>query len=95
MRKTGILVALLLGWYVGTAEAAELTPERRQELEKKAAASNQEGIRYYESGNYLKAIENFRELLKIQRVLFPKSKYPVQAELARVPAKVRNLREEK
>ena len=79
MRKIGISVALLLGSCVGTAtaDAAEdLTPERRQELENKATALNEEGRRFYVASNYVKAIEIFREALDTYRVLYPNTKYP-------------------
>ena len=79
MRKMGMLVALVLAWCVGTAladPAEKLTPERQQELEKKAAVLNQEGIRFYQGGNYVKAIENFREAMDTYRVLYPKPKCP-------------------
>jgi CHAT domain-containing protein len=74
-----VVVALLLasGVCAAAADPAEdLTPERRQELEKKAAALTEEGRRYYQAGNYAKAIAVYREALEMTRVLYPKAKYP-------------------
>jgi CHAT domain-containing protein/Tfp pilus assembly protein PilF len=90
-RQTVRTIAVLLGFLLcscsraGEAGAAyDLTPERRQELEKKAAALNEEGDRYFEAGNYARAIEAFRQSLEISRVLYPKAKYPNgHADLAR------------
>jgi CHAT domain-containing protein/Flp pilus assembly protein TadD len=72
-------VALLLLSGPGATAAdppEQLTPERRQELEKKAVALNEEGWRHNETGNYAKAIEVFREALESTRALYPKGQYP-------------------
>jgi CHAT domain-containing protein len=79
MRTIGVVVALLLlsGVCTTAADPPEpLTPERRQELEKAAAGLNAEGRRYYQAGNYTKAIEVFRETLDMNRALYPKANYP-------------------
>src|SRR5712671_4855924 len=73
MRTIGMAVVLLLWSGVGptAADPAEdLTPERRQELEKKAATLTEEARGYYRAGNYAKAIEVMRE------ALYPKAQYP-------------------
>src|SRR5262249_58445218 len=56
--------------------AEDLTPKRRQELEKLAAALHEEGVRALQTGNYAKASEVFREALDMKRALFPKAQYP-------------------
>jgi CHAT domain-containing protein len=79
MRSIGVLVVVLLGSSAGTrAEelADDLTSERRQELEKKAEALNNEGVRSYQAGDYPRAIELTCQALGIQRALYPKTKYP-------------------
>src|SRR5262245_50087613 len=78
MRTIGMVVLLLLSCGCATAAdpAEDLTPERRQELEKKAAGFAAEGDRYYRAGNYAKAIEVVREALDIRRALYPKAQYP-------------------
>jgi CHAT domain-containing protein len=54
----------------------DLTPERRQELEKKALALKEEGDRQYRAGNHVKAKELFRAVLDMRRALYPKKDYP-------------------
>src|SRR6516164_5028786 len=54
----------------------DLTPERRQELEKKAAALNAEGLRQYRAGSYVKAKEVLHEALDLYRALYPPKDYP-------------------
>jgi outer membrane murein-binding lipoprotein Lpp len=79
MRPIGVVVGLLLlsGCSSSAPDSAgDLTPARRQELEKKAAALNTEGDRSYRAGNYAKAIEVLREALDMRRALYPKAQYP-------------------
>jgi CHAT domain-containing protein/Flp pilus assembly protein TadD len=78
MRTVGVVALLLVSGVsaTGADPAQDLTPGRRQELEKKAAALNAEGDRSYRTGNYAKAIEVVREALDMTRVLYPKEKYP-------------------
>jgi CHAT domain-containing protein len=70
-----VLVALALPLLADDKDKT-LTPERRQELEKKALGLNQEGGRQYRAGNYVKAKDAFREALGMCRALFPKKDYP-------------------
>src|SRR5262245_61529771 len=58
------------------APADDLTPQRRQELEKKSAELTTEGEQQYQRGDYGKAGELFREALELRRTLYPKDKYP-------------------
>jgi CHAT domain-containing protein/Tfp pilus assembly protein PilF len=77
MRRTAVIVAALLGLSAPAAGGPdELTPERRQELEKKADDLTQEGIRQYEARDYAKAKESFRQALDTRRALYPKDKFP-------------------
>src|SRR5262245_41720175 len=80
MRTIGVIATLLVWSGVcvtrGADAADDLTPQRRQELEKKAAALIDEGGRYFRAGNYAKAIDVAREALEVSRVLYPKAKYP-------------------
>ena len=55
--------------------ADDLTPQRRQELEKKAQDLDQEALREYQHGAYAKAVELLTEALDINRQLYPKGKY--------------------
>jgi CHAT domain-containing protein len=54
----------------------EMTPAQRQEVEKKVADRNQETMRLYRDGDYVKALETCRELLELRRALYPKAQYP-------------------
>src|SRR4051794_4319534 len=78
MRAIRVVVVLLLlsGVRAAADPAEELTPERRQELEKKAAVLTEEGERTYRAADYAKAIEVIREALDIRRILYAKTRYP-------------------
>jgi CHAT domain-containing protein len=77
MRATGILVLLLLT-PMGLADdkKAELTPEQRQELKKKAAELDKEGVQQYQRRNLVKAKAAFRELVAVYRTLYPRDQFP-------------------
>jgi CHAT domain-containing protein/tetratricopeptide (TPR) repeat protein len=75
MRRTSVIVAVFLA-LAAAARPDELTPERRQELEKKAEALTKEGVRQYEADDYAKAQESFRQALDIRRTLYPRDKFP-------------------
>src|SRR5262249_42577606 len=79
MRTLGVVVALLLlsGACAPAADPPEqLTPERRQGLEKKAAALNEQGVHSYRAGDYVKAIEALHEALAMRRALYPRAQFP-------------------
>jgi CHAT domain-containing protein len=79
MRVTSLMAAVLLALAVSAPaadEPDELTPERRQELEKKAEDLTKEGERQHAAGDYAKAKESFREALDMTRALYPKDKFP-------------------
>jgi CHAT domain-containing protein len=79
MRATALIGTLILA-LAAPAWAAdkpdELTPERREELAKKATDLNAEGVRQYRAGNDVKAMEAIREALELRRALFPRDKFP-------------------
>jgi CHAT domain-containing protein len=77
MRATAMMVLLALPVAAYAADKSEeLTPQRRQELEKKADDRNEEAARQYQLGNFVKARQACREVLEIHRRLYPKEKYP-------------------
>src|SRR5262245_48752187 len=77
MRGTGVLVLLLLTQSGSAADSPdELTPERRQELARKAEDLIQGGERQYRAGDYAKAKESFGQALELIRALYPGEKYP-------------------
>src|SRR2546429_448842 len=85
MRMIGVIVALLLALPAMAADKLdELTPERRQEMQKKAVELTAEAGRQYQRGEYVKARNLFHEALEIRRVLYPKGPHPKgHADLAR------------
>src|SRR5436305_1667505 len=73
MRFIGVIVALVLALTAVAADKPdELTPERRQEMEKKASALGEKGMGEYQRADYVKAKETFRQVLEIRRALYPK-----------------------
>jgi CHAT domain-containing protein len=77
MRVTSAIVAALLALAPSAAgEPEDLTPERRKEVEKRAADLHTEGERLYAAGDYAKARASFREALAMYRALYPKERYP-------------------
>src|SRR6266576_3328812 len=77
MRAMGIIMALLLAPpAVAADQVDELTPERRQEMQKKAGELNAEGERQYERGEFVKAKESFRHVLEMTRALYSKERFP-------------------
>jgi CHAT domain-containing protein len=54
----------------------KLTPERRQELEKKALGLTIECVQQYRRGNLVRAKELARDMLNISRTLYPSKEYP-------------------
>src|SRR5438874_10011830 len=77
MRPIGVLVLFLLAQMGPPADKKdELTPQRRQGLEKQATERNGEGEQHYQRGDYVKAGELVREALELRRTLDPKDKYP-------------------
>jgi CHAT domain-containing protein len=79
MRATTVMLVVLLA-LPASARAAdkpeELTPQRRQELEKKARVLRNEGVRMNAAGDYVKARDALKEALELYRALFPQEKYP-------------------
>jgi CHAT domain-containing protein len=77
MRVTSAIVALLLALTAFAADKPDdLTPERRQELQRKARDLIAEGTRQYDARNHVKARDAFRELVEVCRTLYPKKDFP-------------------
>src|SRR6516162_8285145 len=79
MHGTSLISAVLLALAVSApapGDPEELSPERRQELEKKANDLIKEGVRQHAARDYAKAKESFREAIAMYRALYPREKYP-------------------
>jgi CHAT domain-containing protein len=77
MRTTVVIVVLLaLGLSAGAADKPEeLTPQRRQELEKKARDLDDEVVRLCRRGDFPAATEVLREVLTLRRKAYPQETY--------------------
>ncbi len=69
-----ILVSALTA--LGAAAEPELTPARRQELEKKAKELNDQLLQQYQRGDYAAATKLAEETLTLRRKIYPKDRYP-------------------
>src|SRR5437016_5875192 len=77
MRATYLLALMLLAPTGSAADPKdELTPQRRQELKKKAQGLSEQGEQHYQRGDYPKAKEAFRQALELNRALYPREQFP-------------------
>jgi CHAT domain-containing protein/Tfp pilus assembly protein PilF len=76
MRAAWLLALLLTATTSAAHEKETLTPQRRQELEKKILELNRAGLQHYQRGNLGPATELFREVLALRRQQYPKEQFP-------------------
>jgi len=72
----GVLVFLVAPVALIAADPAELTPEQRKKLGKKATEVSGQAVQFYQAGQYSRATELLREALKMRQQLYPRDKYP-------------------
>jgi CHAT domain-containing protein len=93
---TTVVVAVLAVPLLADDKPGDLTPERRRELEKKAADLRQRGLALSRQGKQREALEAFSEHLDVCRQLYPASAYPnghpeLTASLQRLAAVFANV----
>src|SRR5262245_24707541 len=53
-----------------------LTPEQRQELERRTAELHEAGLQCYQRGDLVTAVDKVRQSLQLFELLYPKERYP-------------------
>src|SRR5438874_948397 len=72
-----MVAALALLGLLGAAPAQEeMTPEQRQEVERRAQKLFEEGLKAYQAGRPEQAAERWRQVLPLAQRLYPASGHP-------------------
>jgi CHAT domain-containing protein len=77
MRNTAVLLTALLALTASAADRPEpLTPQQRDELQKKAEAFYKDGVRLYQQKDLAGAKKSLRQAVDALRTLYPREQYP-------------------